>query len=1378
MAGVSATIRPMGRPRGYTRSAGTSAAEIAMDPRNLDPAAVHSNSMGQIGNHPQVDVSTQVDIQMNSIADWKRRATPMYSREDFKEQYCITSRQLDAVEKSNTGIFGCLSTKGPSPCTTTRVSILSACVRSASSDENICDAPYPRKPFQILYEQPYSTHRGISRYDDFDDEEWMESSYFRRRPTSFCTLADPKRVRPWENESINSNKTPGYVEIVLLLCIRYTWLQEDEDSMKLEGPRPVLLPAPPHSAVHKPKHVSFARSHTLTSFDVGPMLSRSPPRPHNPERLIDSQPTAQVSIPSAPIIHSYPPPEPKIVVLEKNKRGPMKTQATQTEIPTGFRHIPPVTLSPRTIQRVKMVSQGAQTNGILNGRKLTKSYSEAGQLGTPLGSNGTKEDTEHEPLQRTQSEEPPRSPFLVDTPPMSPVVDDNSHHLSNGYIAQNTIGLSKQGDDEEILIDFKPAPVSPDARIMLKQMPAMWRRPISLQKTLSDGEIQVERRELVDEAGAPSYPHTCRRNYHDPWSKLARPPVQFSSTPDDLSLLRITSPLPDDCHEEEFHENIIRRGLFRKRSVSLEDGVQDFASSDFILPRSLPTSPTSPTSTPGTGTIEDSSQYEIRRPNFLRTCPIVGAVSSPFASSDSLTNDANKDHSDGIWNESQATVLQADTLALLTPSSRRRHLLMLQHQQRSSMDTDALDVEDEIEINPPSPRLRLEAPTSVIFALNDSPRLTNSRSLSGLRRRSPGPPHSQPQSQSSSELALSIGRTDSGRTNTDLSEASTTEDYVTANTSTGTGTAGTGTSATTGSWSRPGAHQLSSGGLPSAPASTTATAADGSSFESASSIYSLARSEAVVEEPMSPKAIVEEIEIPFHINTDAPPSPTHSTSSSSSGSYDLEDAAPDPQCPEIYPTAPLSGHTSEVEIDQNYHLRAPQEQHHSSSGGYAESPPEEQIWTEEEQRKRRKTFTLDFPSGLEVDQNHHQTRTTEVHIDSADVSPTPSHRHRPRAKLNAGRTPYRNNKKRDTIQSPSSTLSRSPQRDDWIREPIDDPVQIPTSDDSSCSHHYHMHHYHHHSHGQDGGRHRRTRESPRRKTTNYVSARRRSNEDKNAALTGSLPRRRTRPIDDICTSRLSPGGRYQRSPGHTAIIVKSPSPEGRLKALSAESLRSVSPGSDSVFYSESADQTCNVHHDAPHCHNCGKEVTEEIVQPPAGFADSPEGPRITTTKHITHRLYKKLDKRYRSEDRGERRYHRNNGRSDVRAKSEERGGRSSSRGSIEDGIRRRLHARSTDVSMESLAYREDEDTYVEPYTGNEWIYIGELEESHAWKRPDSRDGDDESSEGPIKDRRGSQGSTESEKCFRKKYKAATHRMVHRKSSGEMYKRIQSKSFGI
>ena len=115
----------------------------------------------------------------------------------------------------------------------------------------------------------------------------------------------------------------------------------------------------------------------------------------------------------------------------------MKTQATQTEIPAVFRARVPVTLSPRTIHRVKMVSQGAQTNGLFNGRKLTKSYSEAGQLGTPLGqAGGAGKDGEehHEPLHRTQSEEPPRSPFLVDTPPPQGHVVDEP--LTNGDISE------------------------------------------------------------------------------------------------------------------------------------------------------------------------------------------------------------------------------------------------------------------------------------------------------------------------------------------------------------------------------------------------------------------------------------------------------------------------------------------------------------------------------------------------------------------------------------------------------------------------------------------------------------------------------------------------------------------------------------------------------------------------------------------------------------------------------------------------------------------------------------------------------------------------------------------------------------------------------
>ncbi|CAD1478267.1 unnamed protein product, partial [Heterotrigona itama] len=368
-----------------------------------------------------VDVSTQVDLYggfgapAGSISiDWDRRATPLYSREDIKEQYCITSRQLDAVEKSGGGFFGCLSTRGPSPCTSARTSILSACVRSVPSDENLCDAPYPRRSLQIMYRQPYPTYsRGLSRYDFEDEADWIESSYFRRRPRSFCTVPDPKR---------------------------YTWLPEDEESTKLEGPRPVLPPAPPPptSQAPKTKHVSFARSHTLTSFDVP--RSRSPPRPQNQERLIDSQPTIQnAMLPSTlPMMHPYTTNEPRVIVLEKPpKRGAMKTQATQTEMPAVFRGRVPVTLSPRTIHRVKMVSQGAQTNGMFNGRKLTKSYSEAGQLGTPLGGQagaaGKDETEHHEPLHRTQSEEPPRSPFLVDTPPPQGHVEQP---LTNGDISE------------------------------------------------------------------------------------------------------------------------------------------------------------------------------------------------------------------------------------------------------------------------------------------------------------------------------------------------------------------------------------------------------------------------------------------------------------------------------------------------------------------------------------------------------------------------------------------------------------------------------------------------------------------------------------------------------------------------------------------------------------------------------------------------------------------------------------------------------------------------------------------------------------------------------------------------------------------------------
>lgn len=246
-----------------------------------------------------------------------------------------------------------------------------------------------------------------------------------------------------------------------------------------------------------------------------------------------------------------------------------------------------------------------------------------------------------------------------------------------------------------------------------------------------------------------------------------------------------------------------------------------------------------------------------------------------------------------------------------------------------------------------------------------------------------------------------------------------------------------------------------------------------------------------MEEPTSPKAIVEELEVPFDLSDIVPPSPARSTSSSSSGSYDLDDAMPEPPN-DAYQTAPLSGHTSDVDLEDEYGKRL-LDHRRSSSGGYIESPPDPPAWSEDERRKRRKTFTLDFQDSLDLDHGHQDK--SEGFIDSADVSPTPSHRHRPRGKNNTNRGQYRNNRRRDSAQSTLSTISRSPQKEEWPREPIGEPVQIPTSDDSSCSHHYHMHHHHHHLHRDNQeGRPRRTRESPRRKTGGYNASRRRSNE--------------------------------------------------------------------------------------------------------------------------------------------------------------------------------------------------------------------------------------------------------------------------------------------
>ncbi|XP_073961320.1 uncharacterized protein isoform X5 [Choristoneura fumiferana] len=400
----------------------------------------------------------------------------MYSKQEFREQYCINNKQLDLLEleKSKKDRFlGCLSQYHiESPCSrANRTSFLSVCVRRrVPSDENLNTdyAPIQRYP---RFGQPSPAPPELCAHDAD-----LECSYFRRRPRSVCSQPDPKR---------------------------YTWMPEDEDFTRMEWPQsviednagwpqnynadqiasvtrggslprpPSIIPCPAHTPIppppppppltippHRAKHVSFARSHTLTTFDdsVMPAAVSSGRFRRDCERLIDGrvikpEPKPYSTLPimfqpftpypqymgtQAPAPMHYPPitplqphapavpiqtqtEQPKVVVLDSIKKGVMRTQATQTEVCLGRKPLPPhyLSLSPRTIKRVKMVAAGVQTNGITVGpRRLTKSFSEVG--GERLADRDTQNDitasvesfigTDHEKLYRTQSEEPPRSP--------------------------------------------------------------------------------------------------------------------------------------------------------------------------------------------------------------------------------------------------------------------------------------------------------------------------------------------------------------------------------------------------------------------------------------------------------------------------------------------------------------------------------------------------------------------------------------------------------------------------------------------------------------------------------------------------------------------------------------------------------------------------------------------------------------------------------------------------------------------------------------------------------------------------------------------------------------------------------------------------------
>ncbi|CAH1984285.1 unnamed protein product [Acanthoscelides obtectus] len=1388
----------------------------------------YSWNTGYLGNSRVVlnhyDVSTQADIQhvalsyesedeiMGRLHSKERRGTAHYSKQDIREQYCISDRGLGALENNKQSLFGCLSSHHGSPCSA-RSSLLTACVRQkVPSDENLYDlykkhpseyAPYPRRNRNPW--GPVTTE--MHCYD-----EDLTSSYFRRKQPT-----DPSR---------------------------YTWMPSDDESIRMEKPRSIIENSyhPPYplkaslatqqnnsgqSGTLTKKHVSFARSHTMASFDDAmSSLSSSTGQlnriTRSQERLLDVRKTEIQPITKQPEPENF---------LDKVKRAaPMKTQATQTEIGLGRKPLPysHINLSPKTAQRVKMVSQGAQTNGYIGfngGRKLVKSFSEVGdKFGAQMTREGEFQEfdsiPDHEPLQRTQSDEPPRSPFIVDVPsnfvlppePPAPIVPPFNP------LQSDTSSLSNQSEDSEskreIFIDFKP------------QLPAAKASKKALIKTMSDGEILLEQRKSQkvndNDCVVPEKPTSVSHENITAEDEPINFRPYFQKAP--IRNEGICRPLEENIYssldagiqgqdsiDEEFHENIIYNRIFLNRQDS--NAVKETRQGESVVPS-------------------------------VRFMP--DSKLSPFTSNDSLNNDA-RDQSDGIWNESQATVLQVDsgtengtalsssemtsatspgsTTLLLTPSSRRRHLLMMQHQQRSSMDTENLDEEvvDNVDTSPGTgfPRIVVDRTTS--NELSSAPRRFLTVSPSPVPSVPQWRPPAVPPAESPQPAAvvpdLLLARTDSCKTNTDVSESTTTDDYMTAN-------SGTDSSRRSGSIKSAAdlLHHMHYQHRQQHNSSSLAIGETGSSFDSLKGSDDMAVVPSAPFTPPSPSLqgsptppAIGRAEI-GNGGKDRPGTPSDDESSSSCGSYSVDGAS----TPDLLDRSSSKPHSAAGSPTKK--SRAPSEDErsvHYSSSGYYESPIDDDLtWKSIKYENHRqpasttvttthnkKDFTLDLPNNpkpyLETynfpanpTSKHTKTNKRESRLSpstEAKTTVTTSGEAKPKRVKARMRSPMQNHKKAPHNKKSfygSAAL-------------LDEKENKATSDESSCDAK---------RIGQQNSprKAKKNKENSRRKSlprspVNQRSSSKHNDDDKPSSLPGSLSRRSKSNKhynagltneSEHNNKRYSPSG----SPSSEACLLGNSiakkthnHADTKLKALSAESLRSVSPGSDSVFYSDPSSHAAM--DQQVHCLHCGKEVDivntdeadksigssstetqqQDIVQPPAGFEDSP---RMKTQG----RLFKKLDRRIRSEERTliENRKHRY--KSDVRAKSEERASRRS-HSPNSTGVQPQrpkstpqLRSGASSGSSPSLlpAAPEDEDdpsqaVYDAPYLDGLWVYVDERDEVAAGGHLSPNEFD-------RSKRKGSVSSTESEQEFKRRYQANTHRMVHRKSCLEMYKRQDSKSF--
>uniref|UniRef100_W8AIV7 Putative serine/threonine-protein kinase DDB-G0272282 n=1 Tax=Ceratitis capitata TaxID=7213 RepID=W8AIV7_CERCA len=837
------------------------------------------------------------------------------------------------------------------------------------------------------------------------------------------------------------------------------------------------------------------------------------------------------------------------------------------------------------------------------------------------------------------------------------------------------------------------------------------------------------------------------------------------------------------------------------------------------------------------------------------------ANASTYPSSDSLANDVTRDHSDGIWNESQVTVLTAEppkegvegtyTSAnmLLTPTTRRKNLL-LQHQQRSSIDTDALDLEDaQMDLSPtygiavstlpppipksgkssalitqqPQATYQRESKTSPSSAssLTVPPKITTpsiavtpslSVSKETLPKKSPGTSKRVIQ-----EIPTAMPR--EGRRASDVQQARVVMDatlttpQASNNTSSSNNNKFNNTTDVSECSTNTDEYATCTDTSKRTPVSTQSSQIDrtqGSSFESASSLYST-RGEVLYEELLQhdekPSSKSHKLDRDFQLKSPVPPteltkrSPSHSISSTSSGSYNvagLKTPSPSAKHAEkrielteksttaltkpphtivasggkaqvMGATIAIATKTTEpsmssvirektrikpesISDDERSEVRY-------SSSGYYESPHDEDNVLKsrrhrlDEERKRRKTTMK-----LDIEKENLRALTSPIKKPASTLAGAHA---TPLAVATAGVGKEKLPEKQSTTGG-GTIESTSPNRIKRFRPKIRRQFRRSSRDDSA----------------------------PKRQKNLVnlygIPPSAGSNEKLLDYSVGVKKEEKAR--EDLYVSESKTVSKVITSPTSTtkaatttAAKTKSSSEVCQLKAKSIESLRSVSPGSDSVFYSEADGPLPEPH---SHCLHCGKgaegqttsiialagdsveslpyiehEIEQDIVKPPSDFADSP------VTAKTTQRLYKKMDKRFRSEDRyhgGERGRHYKTRQENIRAKSEER-----SRDNVHTRSPQSLRpAGSSPCVLPDATADQSQIVYRGHY--DPAIY-SRLTDEDIWAQLTHQSFD------RFRDRR---PSTDSERSFHAKFQVILHRLIQRRCTLEMYHRQRNNNFRV